>query len=270
MPAGFPKCTDGHPEDCSYTNSKVIVARSYTRLTGAGSNPANPAADSRPDDYSPRDREGHGTAIASVIAANPAKGVGHHQRHGAQGVAGQLQGFRIPERERFSAGERLIQAVNDAVKDGMDVVNLSSASPPPPARWTPARRAACPPGAPCDPIGLAFENAVESGRRGRGCRGQQRFRRRRPIPASIPIGTPATAPSVIAVGAVTNSHYFTPTVTVAGGPAESAEHRGPAGRRSLLPGGRLCGPGGRRDRAGQRWLRLHRRFRRARSTALSR
>ena len=34
-PAGFPKCTDGHPEDCAYTNKKVIVARSYVRLTAA-------------------------------------------------------------------------------------------------------------------------------------------------------------------------------------------------------------------------------------------
>ena len=28
----------------------------------------NPAADSRPDDYSPRDRDGHGTAVASCAA----------------------------------------------------------------------------------------------------------------------------------------------------------------------------------------------------------
>ena len=55
-PAGFPKCTTGHPEDCNYTNSKVIVARSYIRQQSAPSDPSNPAADSVPDDYSPRDR----------------------------------------------------------------------------------------------------------------------------------------------------------------------------------------------------------------------
>jgi len=71
IPAGFPKCTVGHPEDCAYTNNKVIVARSYVRLLSAGSNPHNNAADDLPDDYSPRDRDGHGTAVASVAAAAP-------------------------------------------------------------------------------------------------------------------------------------------------------------------------------------------------------
>ncbi len=31
MPSGYPVCTSGHAEDCSYTNNKVIVARSYVR-----------------------------------------------------------------------------------------------------------------------------------------------------------------------------------------------------------------------------------------------
>ena len=101
MPAGFPICTTGHPEDCAYTSNKVIVARSYVRMLAAGSNPRNPAADSMPDDYSPRDRDGHGTAVASCAAANstatpaitttggPLTIVGH----GAQGLPGQLQGY---------------------------------------------------------------------------------------------------------------------------------------------------------------------------------
>ena len=47
-PAGFPICTKGHPEDCAYTNNKVIVARSYVRMIAAGTGPA----DSTPDDFS--------------------------------------------------------------------------------------------------------------------------------------------------------------------------------------------------------------------------
>ena len=67
MPAGYPIC---NVSNCaSYTNSKVIVARSYVQQLAAGSDPNNPAADSRPDDYSPRDRSGHGTATASCAAA---------------------------------------------------------------------------------------------------------------------------------------------------------------------------------------------------------
>src|ERR1035441_5228556 len=66
-PAGFPLCS-GSPDACNYTNTKVIVARSYIRLIAPGSSATNPAADSRPDDFSPRDHDGHGTAIASVLA----------------------------------------------------------------------------------------------------------------------------------------------------------------------------------------------------------
>ena len=64
VPAGFPKCQGN---DCAFTNNKVIVARSYVRQLAAGS-PPNPAVDSHPDDYSPRDRVGHGTALAMIAA----------------------------------------------------------------------------------------------------------------------------------------------------------------------------------------------------------
>lgn len=47
-PAGYPIC---QPADCAFTTNKVIVARSYIRQEGAGSDPNNPAADSRPDDF---------------------------------------------------------------------------------------------------------------------------------------------------------------------------------------------------------------------------
>ena len=106
--------------------NKVIVARSYTRLVAAGSNPTNPAADSRPDDYSPRDREGHGTAIASVIAANPTKGVVTISGMAPKAWLGNYKVFGSPNVNDYPPESVFIQAVNDAVKDGMDVVNLSS------------------------------------------------------------------------------------------------------------------------------------------------
>jgi len=71
-PAGFPICNV--PNCASFTNNKVIVARSYVSILAAGSDPNNPAADSRPDDYSPRDRIGHGSATASCAAAIPNTG----------------------------------------------------------------------------------------------------------------------------------------------------------------------------------------------------
>ena len=56
-PAGFPV------GDAGYTNNKVIVARSYVS-TLTDTDPVY----STPDDLSPRDRQGHGTAIAMIAA----------------------------------------------------------------------------------------------------------------------------------------------------------------------------------------------------------
>src|SRR5260370_7795477 len=72
FPSGFPKCS-GSSDACNYTNTKVIVARSYVSqiVVGNEADHNNPAADSIPDDYSPRDRVGHGSAVASAPAGNP-------------------------------------------------------------------------------------------------------------------------------------------------------------------------------------------------------
>ena len=61
-PSGYPKCRTDNG-DCAYTNSKVIAARSYVSML-VGTDPAT----SRPDDLSPRDRVGHGTAVATIAA----------------------------------------------------------------------------------------------------------------------------------------------------------------------------------------------------------
>ncbi len=197
MPAGFPKCTDGHPEDCSYTTNKVIVARSYTRLVAAGSNPSNPAADSRPDDYSPRDREGHGTAIASVIAANPTKG----SAVTISGMApkawlGNYKVFGSPNVNDYPPESVFIQAVNDAVKDGMDVVNLSSSITATSGALDTGAACGLAAGVPCDPLGMAYEECGQSRTRRGGCRGQLlSSRTASPTPPSTPLGHPLVPPA---------------------------------------------------------------------------
>ena len=57
---------DGYPKgDAAFTNNKVIVARSYVDRLVAGDD--TPDYD-RPDDTSPRDHSGHGTAVAMIAA----------------------------------------------------------------------------------------------------------------------------------------------------------------------------------------------------------
>ena len=81
-PAGYPKCVGS---DCNYTNNKVIVARSYVSLIAAGSG-SDPSLNSRPDDLSPRDHVGHGTANAiclpRVMEFNAARKPGLYRRVG--------------------------------------------------------------------------------------------------------------------------------------------------------------------------------------------
>src|SRR5579863_274770 len=65
---GFPICSSA---SCEFTNNKVIVARSYVPLLNVSllnGVPSASAATSRPDDNSPRDRIGHGTATAMAAA----------------------------------------------------------------------------------------------------------------------------------------------------------------------------------------------------------
>jgi minor extracellular serine protease Vpr len=209
VPAGFPKCTNGQPQDCSYTNNKVIVARSYIRQQSAPSNPSNPAADSLPDDFSPRDRLGHGTGTASVAAANvnsagvvafngmaPKAFLGNYKVLGT-GFEGTLTAFE----------DAVVQALEDAFNDGMDIVSCSLGV----IAITPASQ---------DFMASAFEKAAEGGlviavsAGNDGGNGQQ-F----PTPTFNVISSPAIAPSVIAVGATINSHVFQPSVSVPGAAA---------------------------------------------------
>jgi uncharacterized protein (TIGR03437 family) len=220
MPAGFPKCTDGHPEDCAFTTNKVIVARSYVRMIAPGSNPANPAADSRPDDFSPRDHEGHGTAIASVIAGNNANGSVTISGMAPKAYLGSYKVFGSPGVNEAPPESVIIKAADDAVKDGMDVISLSAGySGPQTGPLDTGAACGLAAGTPCDLLATAFENEVKAGVVVVVAAGNDNYFACSTYPCFNSISSPATAPSVIAVGATTNSHYFLPTVTVAGAPS---------------------------------------------------
>ncbi|HTS62421.1 MAG TPA: S8 family serine peptidase [Candidatus Acidoferrales bacterium] len=230
-PSGFPKCTDGHPEDCAYTNNKVIVARSYARLLAPG-----PAATSRPDDFSPRDRVGHGSAVASVAAANAASGAVTITGMAPKAFLGNYKIFGSPFVNDVFPGSVVLKALDDATKDGMDVIQLSSGFPAMSGPLDTGAACGLAAGSPCDPVATGFENAAKAGAIivvSAGNNGSDGVN----YPVFGSISSPATAPDVIAVGSTGNSHFFDPAVSVTGGPSNLQKIAGALGDDTSAPVG---------------------------------
>jgi uncharacterized protein (TIGR03437 family) len=206
-PAGFPKCSG---DDCKYTNKKVIVARSYVSMLTSSSNPQW----SRPDDLSPRDRSGHGTAVAMVAAGNNASG----PVAGIVGVAPKafLGNYKVagsPGVNEWPYEDTIITALNDAYTDGMDMVVLPYGWP---AYYGPLDHApTCSGTGACDLLADAVETAVRGGMLvvvSAGNSGGDGYS----YPSLNTISSPGTAPSALTVGASTNSHIFFSSVKVTG------------------------------------------------------
>src|SRR5664279_5123639 len=114
-PSGFPK------GDTAYTNNKVIVARSYISML-VDPDPTY----STPDDLSPRDRQGHGTAIAMIAAGVQNTGpLGTITGVAPKAFLGNYKVFGSPGVNEYTLRSAWIQALEDAVSDGMDIVTLS-------------------------------------------------------------------------------------------------------------------------------------------------
>ena len=114
-PAGFPA------GDTAYTNNKVIVARSYVSML----NDPDPIY-STPDDFSPRDRQGHGTAIAMIAAGVQNTGpLGTITGVAPKAFLGNYKVFGSPGVNEYTYRSAWNQALTDAVNDGMDIVTLS-------------------------------------------------------------------------------------------------------------------------------------------------
>jgi len=212
VPAGFPKCNV--PSDClNYTSNKVIVARSYVSQIAAGTSPTNPAADSTPDDYSARDRDGHGTAVASAAAANTSTGSVTFSGMAPEAYLGSYKVYGSPGVNDYPPESIWIQAIEDALNDGMDIAVFSSGVP---ALSGPLDGGGCPlnVNTAFDPLAVAFECAARSGLvvvSSAGNEGEYGAQ----YPNFGTVESPAFAPSVLAVGATTNSHVLLPTVSAA-------------------------------------------------------
>jgi uncharacterized protein (TIGR03437 family) len=233
MPAGFPICSPTASEypsgwpynasstaDCAFTNTKVIVARSYARLLAVGSSP-DYAADSEPDDYTPRDRLGHGTAVASVAAGNAVAAPAQSSTGGAITLRGMapkawIGNYKVGNTFGLVTDETMIDAVEDAVADGMDVITTS-------VGFTALGPASS------DPVATAFENAVVEGGKvalaAAGNDGEDGYEDGFSYPSFNTILSPSIAPDVISVGATINSHAMMPAVSVnASGAPSNLQH----------------------------------------------
>ncbi|HZP93182.1 MAG TPA: S8 family serine peptidase [Burkholderiales bacterium] len=170
MPPGFPRANSAR--DLAYTNNKVIVARNYVSLG------------------TPQDAFGHGTAVAMEAAGAPVAGPLGTITGVAPGAW--LGSYKVYQNQDPFGEDTVLQAIEDAVNDGMDVINLSLGVPlaerlPDDILVAAVERAAA--------MGVVV--AVAAGNSG-------------DTPSSI--ASPASAPSAIAVGASANDRMFAPAL----------------------------------------------------------
>jgi minor extracellular serine protease Vpr len=236
-PAGFPICqvdvveTNGSPQwedctasdpvnglpfcsstSCAYTNNKVIVARSYVPLLNSGL-----AATSRPDDYSPRDRVGHGTATAMAAAGVTNTGPSDTITGVApKAFVGNYKVFGSPGVNNYTSGELVIQAIEDAFNDGMDIVSMSLGGPALSGPLDSGRACGAPAGDICDAEAYTVQQAVEQGMVVVAAAGNEGDTGLLPSATLNTIDSPSDAPDAISVAATTNSHTWGNAITVNG------------------------------------------------------
>ncbi|HTT64854.1 MAG TPA: S8 family serine peptidase [Bryobacteraceae bacterium] len=181
-PPGFPLFNAA--SDKAYTNQKVIVARSYVSECLA----ADP-------DLSAQDDIGHGTGTAMAAAGVETTGpLATITGVAPQAYLGNYKVFGSPGANDGTNSCAIDTALEDAVNDGMDVVNLSLGS-------LPAPRVA-------DDLEVQIvESAVSMGVMVVISAGNAG-----PDPNTI--ASPGTAPSAVTMGAMNNDRYFAAPVLV--------------------------------------------------------
>lgn len=179
VPDGYPR--GNRESDLAGTNNKVIVARSYEDLLPGVA------------EATTRDRVGHGTAVAMVAAGVPHQSpIGIVSGAAPKAYLGSYKIFGGPADTTTS--DILIRALDDAVKDGMDVINLS-------AGFTPVARPED------DPMVQAVDRAVAL-----GVVVVQSAGNLGPEPAST--SSPGQSETVLLAGAQPNGRVLIATVTV--------------------------------------------------------
>ena len=125
-------CVGGDDWDAAECNGKVVGARWYVDGFGADSLRATAV-------LSPRDTDGHGTQMSSIAAGNagvPVRVGGERLgRFGGLAPEARLAVYKAcwsapdPERDGCATAD-LVTAIDDATRDGVDVLSLSVGGPP--------------------------------------------------------------------------------------------------------------------------------------------
>ena len=197
---GYPK---GDPAYLAYATNKVISVRTYVEMLNS-KNPDN----STPDDYTPRDVGGHGTAVAMVAAgASVETALGEFSGIAPKARIGVYKVFGTPGLNFHTADHAVIAAIDDAILDGMDILNLSLGHLAL-WRWDSTGRD-CGRGIPtteCDPLAAAAQNAVvDFGKVVVVSAGNSGLRGSHELPSLNTINSPGNAPAVITVGGIGNA-----------------------------------------------------------------
>lgn len=189
-PAGFPVADS--TADLAYTNNKVIVARSYAKLF------------TKPDpDPSAADHVGHGTATAMAAAGITNSGpLATITGVAPRAFLGSYKVFGTPGVNDDAPESAVLKAIEDAVTDGMDIINLSLGSSPAPALAYDTEAQALE-----SATSLGVIVVVAAGNVG-------------PNPNTI--SSPADSPSVVAAGASNNDRFFAGSVQLSGGQSMAA------------------------------------------------
>jgi subtilisin family serine protease len=113
-PPGFPRASK--PDNLAFTNNKIIVARSYEDIY----------QETDPDDA--QDRFGHGTNTAMCAAG--VTNTGPYATITGVAPKAWIGGYKIvPGNSGSASGDVILKAMDDALADGMDVINLSFGAP---------------------------------------------------------------------------------------------------------------------------------------------
>src|SRR6266478_2075807 len=193
-PAGFPKCdaadsaTHKADQNCEHVSPKVIVAKVFY----------NKAAVSGLDAQAVQDHGTHTAGIAAGVTGNTAtvSGVSINDLSGVAPGAW-LGNYNVfPGGVLNARSEDILNAVDAAIADGMDVLNLSLGGTPGKGHSNTLGSAAG-----IDVLSIGLNNAVDAGVVVAVAAGNSG-------PGTETVESPGRAPKVITAGASTNQHFI--------------------------------------------------------------